>query len=419
MKMSESEKMLQALQQEDLAQAQLAFQQALRTDDEETLAGLGEELLQLGFLEEVNEIFQVLLKKNPKQVGYYLPLAEVAIENNEIETAFEALESIPKTSEFYAQALLITADLYQVLGIPEVSEAKLKEALEYVDEQSVILFALAELYFTTDRYQEAYEYYQKVDAKHFDLPSVSLIERQGVALSMMGQFEEAVLLLEQALEEEETDDRLFQLAFVYLQIEEHEKAIHYLQKLRVLNPQYEALYLFLAETLQKEELLQEAQEVVEEGINENPYRVELYHFASENAYRLNEVKKAEQFLIDALEIGERMDDTLLILSNLYIDEGFYEEALDAIRQMENQDQPFALWNRAKASYELEEFAEAAKYYALANEQLHHEIDFMKEYGLFLREEGQLEEAIQLLTHYLAHEPGDLEVQSILDDLAER
>ena len=87
--------------------------------------------------------------------------------------------------------------------------------------------------------------------------------------------------------------------------------------------------------------------------------------------------------------------------------------------MENQDQPFALWNRAKAAYELEEFAEAAKYYALANEQLHHEIDFMKEYGLFLREEGRLEEALPLLTHYLAHEPGDLEVQSILDDLTER
>lgn len=417
--MSESEKMLQALQQEDLAQAQLAFQQALRQDDEQTLAALGEELLQLGFLQEVNEIFELLLTRNPKQVGYYLPLAEVAIENNDTEAAFEALESIPKTSEFYAQALLITADLYQVLGIPEVSEAKLNEALEYVEEKSVILFALAELYFTTDRYQEALEYYRQVDEREFNLPSVSLVERQGVALSMLGAFEEAIVLLEQALEEEETDDRLFQLAFVYLQLQENEKAIHYLQKLRVLNPQYEALYLFLAEALQQEELLQEAQEVIEEGILENPYRVELYHFASENAYRLNEVKKAEKFLVDALEIGERTDDTLLILSNLYIDEGFYEEALDAIRQMENQDQPFALWNRAKAAYELEEFAEAAKYYALANEQLHHEIDFMKEYGLFLREEGRLEEALPLLTHYLAHEPGDLEVQSILDDLTER
>jgi hypothetical protein len=44
---------------------------------------------------------------------------------------------------------------------------------------------------------------------------------------------------------------------------------------------------------------------------------------------------------------------------------------------------------------------------------------MKEYGIFLREEGRLEEARHLLSHYLAHEPGDLEVQSILDDLSER
>ncbi len=44
---------------------------------------------------------------------------------------------------------------------------------------------------------------------------------------------------------------------------------------------------------------------------------------------------------------------------------------------------------------------------------------MKEYGIFLREEGRLPEALHLLQHYLAHEPGDLEVQSIVEDLLER
>ncbi len=33
-------------------------------------------------------------------------------------------------------------------------------------------------------------------------------------------------------------------------------------------------------------MVEEAQTVLEEGIKENPYQVELYHLTSENAFRL-------------------------------------------------------------------------------------------------------------------------------------
>ena len=55
--MSYSEKMVQALQAENLAEAQLMFEEALKKDDENTLADLGETLLSLGFLEEAKQIF--------------------------------------------------------------------------------------------------------------------------------------------------------------------------------------------------------------------------------------------------------------------------------------------------------------------------------------------------------------------------
>ncbi len=50
--MSYSEKMVQALQAENLAEAQLMFEEALKKDDENTLADLGETLLSLGFLKK-------------------------------------------------------------------------------------------------------------------------------------------------------------------------------------------------------------------------------------------------------------------------------------------------------------------------------------------------------------------------------
>ena len=48
--MSYSEKMVQALQAENLAEAQLMFEEALKKYDENTLADLGDTLLSLGFL---------------------------------------------------------------------------------------------------------------------------------------------------------------------------------------------------------------------------------------------------------------------------------------------------------------------------------------------------------------------------------
>lgn len=419
--MTESEKVLAALQNDDLVSAQVALQTALRTDSKECLAELGEDLQQLGFLEESKEIFEDLVKKYPEEDTYHLPLAEIAIEDDDLEQAFTELEKIPKSSENYVAALLVTADLYQLLNIPEVSEAKLQEAQKIAPQEVLIPYALGELYLGTDQFQKALDAFQQVRETNNN-PQLSediLIEKIGYSLSMLGKFEEAIPFLEGAVKIKETDERLFQLALVLLQMKENEQAIYYLQKLRALNPQYQAVYLQLAQVLQEEEQIEEAQQIIEEGIHENPYQVELYYFASENAYRLHDIKKAEQFLKDALAIGERTDDTLLLLSNLYVEEGFFEEAIHAVAQMEDQDQPFALWNRAKAHSELEEFNEAANYYELANEHLHHEIDFMREYGIFLREEGRLEEAKRVLAHYLSHEPGDLEIQSILDDLSER
>lgn len=415
-----SEKMLAALANEDLAEAQLMLIEALKHDDGDVLVELGEELLSLGFLEEAKEIFEKLIVDYPDSDGLNIPLAEIAIEDNKIDEAFEYLEKIEKESDSYPQSLLVTADLYQVLDIPEVSEAKLKEAAEILPDEPLIQFALAELYFSTNRFIEAIDLYKQLLASDVSVTSsISIEERIGSAYSMVGEFEEAVGYLESALEEEQTDDRLFQLAFTYIQLKENEKAIYYLQQLRALNPHYQSLYLYLAEVLQEEELLEEASEVIAEGLKESPYQVELYHFASENAFRLHDVQGAEDYLLKALELGEKIDETLLTLSNLYLNEERYQEVVDTLQKMEEKDHPYAAWNLAHAYNELEEFALAAVYYEQAFQELEHEPEFLKEYGFFLREEGKLQEAKELLSHYLHHEPGDLEVQSVLDDLTER
>lgn len=418
MEKSYSEQMLQALENEDLVSANLAFNQALIQDEDSELHELAQYLLQIGFLEEAEQTFLHLLEKYPNNEELYLGLAEVAIENDNSDQALNFIEKVPKDSDYYVQALLLSADLYQMIGIPEVSEAKLTEAAKILPDEPLIQFALAELFFNTERFGEAATIYQiLLNSGITEMADILLEERFGTALSMEGQFEEAVIHLRNALETEVTDERLFQIAFVYRQLKENEQVIQFLEQLRNLNPQYQSLYLYLAEALQDEEQLEEAQEVIEAGIKENPFNVDFYQFASENVYRLHDDKKAEEYLQKALETGDKLDQTLFMLSNLYLKQEDYEEVIATINEMDNSDDVYAQWNLAHAYNQLEDFTEAAIHFEKANIALHHEPEFMKEYGIFLREEGKIQAAKELLEHYLAHEPGDLEVQSIVEALS--
>lgn len=414
---SYSEKMLAALEAEELTEANRLFEQALKQDEPEMLASLAIELQTLGFLEEAKRIYQQLSAEFPEEDSFYLYLGEIAIEYDEIDQAFEYLEKIQPESDNYVESLLITADLYQVLGIPEVSEAKLLQAKNAAPEEPLIVFALAELHFSNNQLGEAVDEYGQLQNQGYDqIANVSINERLGTAYSLLGAFEEALPFLEQALEEDRTADRLFQIGFTYYQLHDYQRAMIYLQEVIALEPTYQSAYYYLADSMKEEELLEEAFETAEEGIKENPFQVELLHLASEVVYRLKDSQKAEELLLKALELGEKTDETLLTLSNLYLNEDQPEQSIEMVERMDEQDNPYAEWNLAQAYNEIEEFAQAKQHYQQAYEELSHEPEFLKEYGIFLREEGLIDQAKQVLSAYLEIEPGDLDVVSLLEDL---
>ena len=72
-----SEKMLQALSDEDLSQAQIFLEKALKEDPEDILAELGEELLAIGFLIEAKQIFEQLINQYPENDGLNLSLIHI------------------------------------------------------------------------------------------------------------------------------------------------------------------------------------------------------------------------------------------------------------------------------------------------------------------------------------------------------
>lgn len=416
--MSYSEKMFDALDNQDLEAAQLAFTNALENDPIDVLEALGENLYQLGFVDESKQIFEQLLADDAENEDYLLYLGELAAEEENYDQAFAYFDRIAEDSPAYPEALLDMADIYQVLELPEVAEAKLKKAQELLPEDAVVKFALAELLYSLNRFLEAAQLYQDLlndDEK--EIGKVNLEERFGISLAMSGKFEEAVAPLSHVLEEKETEDRLFYLAYTYQQINEDERAIALYRRLLNYNPEYTTVYVNLGKLLQKQELLDEAQDVLLQGVKYAPFQADLFLLAAENSYRLHDTAKAEELLTSALETGQQEEEVTFALANLYANQEKFSEVI-ALYKEHPSDLPQALWDQARAYNGLEDYDEAFKLYALAYAGLKEEPSFIREYGLFLREEGRIKEARQLLRHYLTLVPDDEDVIDVLDELSD-
>ena len=414
--MSNSKNMLEALSKGDLIEAQVAFEKALKEDLPEERAQLADNLYQLGFMEEAQTLYEKLFEEFPEEETLKISLAEIAIENDELDKAFGYLESIEETSELYPQSLITQADIYQVLNIPEVSESKLKQAKMYMPNEPLLDLSLAELYFSIENYQKAIEAFtalkEVIDTKE---SPINLDERIGVSYSRIGEFEEAVKYLEQAIEEEETVERLFQLALTYYQIEENERGIKLLNQVKLMDSEFNQVYYPLAQILHDEGRHEESLEVAEEGIAQNPYETSLYHLASETAYHLGDKDQAKQYLEEVISLEMDADLSKIRLSELLLKEENFDEVIDLMAGLDVTDQPLADWMTAQAYNGLEEFEKAGAFYEKVKGTLSDEPDFLKDYGLFLREEGKIKEANEVLTHYLTLEPGDLDVASLIEN----
>lgn len=414
--MSYSKQMLEALSSGDLAQATVYFNEALQHDLPEEKIQLADNLYQLGFLEEASTLFKDLLKTYPDEDSLKISLAEIAVEDDKLEEAFEWLEQIKPSSELYAQSLLTLADMYQMMEIPEVSEQKLNEAKKILPNEPLIDLALGELYFATEAYQKAINTYELIKESYtsFDSP-IDLDERIGVSLSRIGEYEEAVKFLEEAIKQDETVERLFQLALCYYQIRENERSIQLLTKVSEMNPEFNQVYYPLSQILFDEGRYEEALEVAEQGIHTNPYDVSVYHLASEASYQLNQKEQAKMYLEEVIALELDSDISKLKLAELLLKEEDYEGTIHLVSSLDILDQGEAYWYLAQAYNGLEEYEDARKYYELAYPYLEIDADFLKDYGLFLREEGQLEKSREILKHYLAIIPDDLMIVSMLEE----
>ena len=134
--MKNSQKILEAIEKQELDRLPGYLEVALHEDDPATLLELGQYFESIGFYPEAKQIYLQLKDDFPE---VYLSLATIVAEDGLMEEAFAYLEEIPESSEWYLASLLVKADLYQSEGLADVAREKLMEAANLSDDPIIQL----------------------------------------------------------------------------------------------------------------------------------------------------------------------------------------------------------------------------------------------------------------------------------------
>ena len=409
--MNNSQQMLQALEEQDLAKAEHYFSKALENDPNDLLYELGTYLEGIGFYPQAKEIYLKIVEDFPE---VHLNLAAIASEDGQIEEAFAYLEEIQADSDWYVSALALKADLYQMEGLTDVAREKLLEALTY-SEDPLLTLGLAELDSELENYQEAIQGYAQLDNRLiYEQTGISTYQRIGFAYAQLGKFETATEFLEKALELEYDDLTAFELASLYFDREEYQKAVLYFKQLDTISPDFEGYEYSYSQALHKEHQVQEALRISKQGLEKNPFETRLLLAASQFSYELHDASGAENYLLTAKADAEDTEEILLRLATIYLEQERYEDILDL--QSEEPENLLTKWMIARSYQEMDDLDTAYEHYQELAGDLKDNPEFLEHYIYLLRELGYFEEAKVNAQTYLKLVPDDVQMQELFERL---
>lgn len=418
--MDRIKKILTMLENGQHKQAESEYNEVLTlgTHDEKYL--LGEELFQLGFLEEAKRLFEDLLEIYPDEGELLVLLAEVLIEAGNEEQATLMLERISETDPSFGQSLLLLADLYQIQGLYEVCEGKLLKAKAIMPEEIVIDFALGELYSEQGEITSALQAYTAVLKEKSDIAGVNINQRIADLLSTSGAFEEALPYYEKSLSERLEINTLFGYAFTALQGGYNRTAIEKFLELKELDPEYNSLYLPLAKAYEREEELENSIDVVQQGIKHDDFNKELLFYGGKLALKLGREEEAEKYLREALVLDPGFTEAAINLDTLLIKQEKFDLVIELLNTMDIQEEnePQLLWDAAFAYEKLEDYERAMEKYESAYPFFKEDESFLTDFGYFLIEEGKSDRAAEIFKQLLKNNPSNEEYHDLLERLTD-
>ncbi len=367
-----------------------------------------------GFFEEAIKLLELLLKKYPTEGQIIVTLAALYIELEQDDLAVHLLDQIVDTDDFYGQSLLLLADIYQSQGLFEVSEHKLLEAKEKMPNEVIVDFALGELLFSIGQYQRAIPFYEKAVKEEKEINGVLIHERLAESYASLGHYEQSYALYEELKSEQ--PDILFKHGIVARQIKRNDIAIRVWEKLKEIDPHYYTVYEELSQTMLDEGMIKEAYDVVQEGLSYDEFNKAIFLLGGKLAIQLDKVDEAITLLTEAIALDNDYKEAIIMLLTLFKAENHHDKIIQLLTDLKQSgsEDPQYDWELAKAYEEEEQYGAALKAYEEAHMFLAHDSEFLRSYGYFLLEDGQIEKASAIFKKYQNIEPYDEEINDLIE-----
>ncbi len=388
----------------EFEKAHKQISEVLSSENESDLFSFGEELMQLGFLDEAKELFQELHRRFPEEGIILINLAEILIEQGKEEEAILLLEKIDQHDETFVTSLLLLADCYETFDMPEVSEAKLVLANQLAPGEPIIQFALGEIFFLHGNYAAAFSEYQKIQIPEIDGTSVA--GRIAEVLSAVGRFEDSLDYFKQAGRSNHDANFLFQYGLAAYHANEPEMAERKFAQVTQHDGDYVAAYYYLAKLAEQESKLDSAMAHLQKAIAIDQTNKEIFHLQATLFLKMQQVNLAIEALEAAIKLDPSYLEATLVLAKLHVQLEDYDAAkalIDAAKA-ENDDDPQFDWILASVYVGQEMYDMALKHFQEAYPFYTDNTEFLEEFGQFLLEEGDITRARHIFTRLSEQDP---------------
>ncbi|TGA98125.1 hypothetical protein E4665_09235 [Sporolactobacillus shoreae] len=382
--------------------------------DDDLLFGAASVYQQYGFIDEAEHVYEALLRRYPNDSGLLLQISDLLIDKNEENRAIDYLLKIHVLDENYLSAQVMLADLYQLEGLNEVAENKLIGALKIAPGEPILMLALGELYLATGQALKAVDLLSEIQDDS-TLKDQNITLKLAEALSLCGEFEQAMKVYRRGLKKEKTLDGLFGYAVTATRIEHFKTAIRALEELRNLDPGYSTLYPVLAHAYEHEGDLDQALRITEAGLEQDQYNDRLYEEAGDLAVKVHQPEKAARYFQKWYEQDPENTEALTRLIELKSQDEDYEGMINLLGNLELDD-PMLIWFKATALNKTDQLSEARKYYASCAHEFEENPEFLQEYGEYLREMGDTAKGIGLLEKASRLSPENQDLASFVERL---
>ena len=414
--MSKADKVMETIDDGDFSKVDGLIQESLKEDDDQTQFSLAETLMSRGLSVQAKTIYQHLLVNYPTEGQILSRLAEIAVSDGDSDQALDYISQITPDSPAYAENLLVSADIYQSLGLYEVSEQKLLEGIREFPDEEVFKFALAEVYFDENKFNQALTYYDMLlDMGIKNYSGISIVLRKASSLAGDGQYEDAISEYEKLNALELNEDAQFQLGFLYNQVKNYNKSISVLENLLDTNRDYPTAYPVIAEDYLNIKKNADSFKYAQLGLNLNELDDRLYQIAFD-AGTSEDANNAIKILETGIKKVENPMPLVIKLSDYYVTKGQFKANLDLLNGREINNNPKLVWNLAKSEFETDDVNKAQEDILTVLDEFKDNLDYLSDLVEILRSTGNKEVLQAALRLYLKQDPDNEQMQELLDSL---